>query len=839
MGQKRVHDDLPIDEPNGKKAKLLDPYEQFWDVIQCFKESWRNVFNMVDFECEIRKLDQNQGIEKFKSLFTIDEIQELSAILHWLHLLHGGELPGACLKDATQSLIDTKAYLGINYCVEILTPEWIINPKVNPISITSLAEMIDVDIIEGQPENAYGKIKHKVMRFIDEELGWEKSFIVDLKISDDVIDKLSPLADWLDFETKLRLILLSSIAANILSKTNEEGLTAKPNEFPSTIPQNLITIIQPIDEFLIKSRSLSLTKTNSFSSPQMKTIPGSIVRVNLPGMPNWMPNGGNSCYISSTLWPLYFLLNHEVQNKIQALETAEHTNPHQKINDARKVFKGLYQAITSQENTKITTDHVNLFRSSIQSAYPGSFVAPKNHAHEDAYDILICMIKDMLQLDPFSNGAPEFVKRHNYTKINDNELVEPEFYDYSDGSSYCKEALHTLDISFGVKANEPQTLNQLVTGEHRTEDIEKHAEKKDDQHDGPKSRTFKAQHAEQFVVESEQQAPQYFIGRLKRFSSSTAQGAGKHKRFDVVVPNATLQFHIKGRENEEIRVPYDLVAITNHSSHSLHQGHYYTYARTLVGDQWHFVKYCDINGPSEMSNEAVIQDAAINGYIFYYKKREANGLAPHPVPFEDDPSKVKVRKNNSSRNATTTSTSTSTSTITSPATKFLPLSLTSNDGALTLTSISPWIPITVTTQVNDSSIPDNIAQLYQRLPVSVSLDDQWINENQLWNVFQINNKQVYSNLKALFISRYPESRDVINLIDETVDDKEFFRNASDFLALPIYIIAPFSDDGLVVESRKSAKPSPSFIYGEGITTNSILYVFQQLEGGYRIIDKVV
>lgn len=817
LGGKRVHDNNSIDEPNNKKSKLLDPYEHFWDVIQFFKATWPTPYEMVNSVCKINELDQHQGIEKFKSTFTVDQIKQLSGILYWLYLLDSGKVPRGGLED-------TKEYLGIDYCVEILDPSWTIKYTTNPVSLSYLSQMIEEAVHE--PEIEFEQVKMKFLDFIDQDLTLRGSFYDELEMNDNVAEDLLKRVEDLDNETKLRLILLSSIVCYLLPHSNE-GLTAKPDEFPSKISENLIYIIKKIDKALLKLRkgacddkssdgdneddfqnsgSFTKVRTSQNQFTQRAIIPLEYEKLNLPGMPNWMPNGGNSCYISSTLWPIFFLLNQEVRTKMPMLEMAEYADPDQKVNLARCAFIQFYKEMSSQEKQGINTSQVNLFRSAIQNAYPKVFEAPKGRAQEDAYEFLICMIKDVMPLDPFSKGAAEFLKRHIYTKSSNQELVEPEFYNYIDGSSYCKEELHTVDIVLGVKANGPQTLNRLVTGEHRTEDIEKNAYKNVDDHNGPRYRSFTSQHSEQFVVESEQNAPNYFIGRLARFSSSNDQGSGQHKRFDVVVPNATLEFFVKDRELEDVRVRYDLVAITNHSGGSLYHGHYYTYMRTLVDNQWRFVKYCDIDGPSECrSSEAVIQDAAINGYIFYYKKREANEPAPTPVPFEDDPSKVEGRKNAPASSSTSSSTSTSTSTVIWGGSNW------------NLTPTSPSLPNTKTSKA-----------------------EQWIIENKLSDVFQIHpSRQVFDSLRALFISHFPDSLDVISMIDDHVGQAEYFKTASDFLAIPIYHIDAYWDDEMVVDSNaQMVKPGASYIYGQDITTNPNFYVFQQPDGRYSVIQKI-
>lgn len=93
--------------------------------------------------------------------------------------------------------------------------------------------------------------------------------------------------------------------------------------------------------------------------------------------------------------------------------------------------------------------------------------------------------------------------------------------------------------------------------------------------------------------------------------------------------HSSCGFPIKGQENSLEGVPYDLAAITVHSGTSVHAGHYYTYLRKQVEGQWKFFRYDDKRKPKECLNEqALFQDVAQNGYIFYYRKRENGDIAP-------------------------------------------------------------------------------------------------------------------------------------------------------------------------------------------------------------------
>ena len=371
-----------------------------------------------------------------------------------------------------------------------------------------------------------------------------------------------------------------------------------------------------------------LSLISSMDAPQFD-------RLDFPGHPNWMPNGGNSCYISATLWPLFLLLDSQIQAKIKEFPTIGGqneviTDQSLKMQQARKAFVSLYQKIAAEKIEEINVDDVNTFRKEMQRAYPEQF-APNTFLPEDAYDFLVWVVDDLLELHETTKNSPKFSVLHTFCSTSDKLLPNDDLYDYKTAiePSYSSEPSHILNLRLDDEKIHKTSLKELITTSRKTEIIERNAYKKNSVDDGPKYQSFPTHHYEFMLVESKESAPEFFVGRLTRF---TLSDKGKKKRFDEIRPNATLEFKIKGKEEDEDTVPYDLVAITVHEGPMINNGHYFSYFR--IEDK--FFKYDDIKGPSTcIDDKKVMQDATENGYLFYYRKRESGASPPSPLPNEE------------------------------------------------------------------------------------------------------------------------------------------------------------------------------------------------------------
>lgn len=671
-----------------KKKQRVDDLEMFCGLVKAFVDYKDPIFIKVADLYNVNFQNLEEKFAKIEKLFIGDELQKLIPLLRWYCLLKMGDLPGVELEGI-------KGMLGINYFIEMIIPQKSeVAHGTHQWSMEYLSKLIDFhqyykeEFIKSQSSNCYLKITKEVFETIYKALDTECLFSninSCFEFEDaEYLDQFTDYFDQMDTCTRLRWVLFASVASFQLSDSNE-GLTAKPGIWPSVIPKEILPLVKKIDYHIVNMNDKQSSSTDSptesgdkFNFMSFFTAPKIKVGVDLPGMPNWMPNGGDSCYVSSTLWSLFLIANQDIQQKIREFrqeELAEEeaskaliqkeqidfssksTRSAKKrkvslvieeepkvdkqtllIKKAKREFCQLYADLASQEIKKISISQVNRLRRAMQLAFPEHYIAPRSFSQEDAYEFLVCIVQSLWNLDSCLEGTPKFQMLHKFIQVGEDPLVEPVHYKYDEAlqSAYISEPTPIVNVPLNDGKMQSITFRDLVTRVRQTEQVERHVYRKEEWNEGPKYHSINTDHSEQLIVESKERAPEYFIGRLTRFHQDLETGF-RSKRFDVVVPNASLEFNIKGEQEGEERVAYDLAAITVHIGRTIDGGHYYTYIRKKVEGNWKFFRYDDIAGTRECHDvERVISDAAINGYIYYYKKRGDDDEAPTSLPFENE-----------------------------------------------------------------------------------------------------------------------------------------------------------------------------------------------------------
>jgi hypothetical protein len=321
-----------------------------------------------------------------------------------------------------------------------------------------------------------------------------------------------------------------------------------------------------------------------------------------------------------------------------------------------------------------------------------------------------------------------------------------------------------------------------------------------------------ASHTEQLIVNSRESAPKYFIGRLARFFHDFAEGREK-KRLDLICPNASLDFHIRGEEKEEETVSYDLSAIAVHSGTTIHLGHYYTYIRQRIGQEWKFVKYCDIAGPEICLDEkSVMQDAIRNGYIYYYKKREASDLPPPLLPFEQAIEELAPQEAPSAL----------------PEGGF-PLTLADEmeiEGILPAFDLVPMISdkeIDAILQKNDAA---SLANQEGEKMGKRGEAAEWLKKN-------------LSTEYVMQEQGFPSIADYAKFFGEenAGSEEQALRFVSGLLTCPVYLLDPTRDRELCVLDGNYPIPGDKFRVGEEFLEANPLYLFRQRDGSVVVILK--
>lgn len=590
----------------------LHPYKKCINILKSLELEEFSIDALFEKVCG----DLSAG--SLKAKFSEKEIQEINGVLEWYHLLLSGCLPEC--SGYIDDISSVTSFLGVNSCIEILNTKNIkLGPALNPFSYEKFLAIISTSDTQGK-ENFQSFLSQ-----IAKSLTYHSStdvIVANLELLDfSISQKFKDTLNTLNADERLRWAIFISI---ILQFHENEFILRLPNELKlsdASLPMHpyLKLICEQLAEEQIQSKSSPLRCAGGASNQLESRV--SFAKLDIPGLPNWMPNARDSCYISATLWPLFLLIPEKIEEKICSIAAAD--SPEK---PALEAFKNLYLQIAAKENIPIARQQVNDFRRAMQKIFPNRFIAPHDYAQEDAYEFLGGVLKDLLELDYCKKNKAQFHVLHTFEPVDEAQFVQADLYDYTQAlNSFCREELsYILDIPL-ENTGHILSLKDLITSTRQTGELERNAYLKDTTL--PKQyKTVITHHKEKFLVESYELAPDFFCGRITRFSTDYVDGVNK-KRFDCILADASLEFQTKDPTNPP--VAYDLVAITIHSGPSINAGHYYTYFRHLVAGEYKFFKYDDIHGPELCANEKkALEDAALNGYIYYYKKRASDAAAP-------------------------------------------------------------------------------------------------------------------------------------------------------------------------------------------------------------------
>lgn len=311
--------------------------------------------------------------------------------------------------------------------------------------------------------------------------------------------------------------------------------------------------------------------------------------------PAWMPNGGNTCFISSVLWPLLFLFDHRISQIVRTW-SQDTTGSY----PARDAFCQIYKEMKAK--AAVSARQVKAFRLAMQRAFPKHFESKNDECkQEDARIFLNLMTSEFLELDDFALKAPTFFLNHEYERIemgDDLQKIQDE----------KQPIFSTVHVSW--KEQNMVALDKLVTDPEQTHVFNKEISE---------SNPVQVKVKQRVVVESKEKAPQTFICSLSRYREDQVT-----KKNTYVVLNEILKFQVLEETEPDQRVVYDLIAVTVHNGKTIHQGHYYTYFRCQINGRWMWYKYDDLIGTSKLENRAVFDDICENGYLVYYQKKEEN-----------------------------------------------------------------------------------------------------------------------------------------------------------------------------------------------------------------------
>lgn len=574
--------------------------------------------------------------ESLQLYFDEKQIKMINHLLVWYYLLIEGHMPQKCGYD--KEISGTKQFLAIDNLLDLLNPERIetIQTTTERLSFNDFAAMMvkAAAIPDYEIKTSYTRFFKTVAVKVIKH-GQSGTMIENIKLLFDMdhdynFDLFKEPFNFMDQIKRLRWLFFVSIAANTQS---EVELELKGDWFEKYY-KDFVSLMLLIKLKLSKMIRSGSKGERSFDKSPLVSVSGNELKRSwwefmtpityaktYPWQPNWMPNGLNTCYLSSTIWPLSLLINDKIWAKIQGLSD---------VNNLKETFTQLYLKVANPEVETITKEEVNKFRRAMQLSFPHHFIAPHEVGQEDAYEFLVCMLTDLLSLNS-EKEAPRFRVMHTFARADNNQLLKPNDYNYADAlaPSCTPEQSQVLDIRLDEGKQHYCHLRDLVTRARQTEIQERNAYRRAESQEGDKFLSFNATHTEQILVESVEKAPEVFIGRLTRFTFDFETRI-RRKRFDRVCPDATLEFHVEGQRQQT--VSYDLVAITVHSGSTIDAGHYYNYFRKQVAGKWTFFKWDDIDGPEICSNEQrVLRDVSENGYIFYYKKRQYGEAAPQEL----------------------------------------------------------------------------------------------------------------------------------------------------------------------------------------------------------------
>ena len=622
----------------GEAPRLLtDPYKKFWDIASL----------LGDYEDELMDniLDALQDLptkfadaESLRPIISPQRMVLITNLLEWVCLFSVGYLP-----DHYKSH-EVKKFLGIQEYIDILSLSVMPHQGLGQLSFADLLQFVNNPKKFGDDDADRG-ISWEIIQCIGEEF---QKFANEKRIVEDIeaYSHLQPRKYVAEIRNVLREMPLRSqllwglfVSVTCYHMNENERMSARPNEWPSTVPVELRALLLQLDQSLrtkpyqgtrLPSTDLSMTSLPLVPPPpKIKALTHAI-----PELPHWISNGDNSCYMSSTLWALIFLARKSVHDRTQSLLWLGDLSLTRPLRDARTTFINLFNDLI-KDDRKLTFQNikVNEFRSAMQKVFPRRFHAPDAKGQEDAFEFLTAVMTDLLYLDSCSAAAPKFLKHYRFHRTNDLPLQMPETYDYAEALKPVSRAepLPLFDIRLEAKGESFHSVKSLVTQARSAGMEERHAYLP--QKDGGEFRAVEVELTEQLMVESRESAPDYFIGRVARFRFDHVQGI-RSKLFDPILANATLEFGVLGGSGET--VCYDLAAITVHSGPTLEAGHYFTYLMLEHDGEWKYVKYDDLVGCEECEPEIMVADAMSNGYIYFYTKREEGKIAPPPLPEEID-----------------------------------------------------------------------------------------------------------------------------------------------------------------------------------------------------------
>ena len=776
--------------PDEKRESLpSDPYEEFFFLVD---KLFEYETGLCEFLSETVGIDfENYSTEsaKLKELILPHEIEMFVRALEWMCLLNSGHVPTCKDKKSLQE------FVGVDSFVDLLDPEqWSTKTRLLPPIVMRDFIFAAEDAVERE-----GKVKEIAAKISDTlySLADVQFLISNILCYNDPNDSsfTNCMKDYF-YELKFDKLLRWSLFGAICAHLDTDGLAVPSLEMRKTMAPEMFAILAAMDQPRKKvplSRGMSLpTIALTAYQPPVNTL-----KLLFPDFPNWMPNGGNSCYISSSLWALYFLAHTKIADKIASFSVRA-PNVSEEVHEARITFVNLYQAMSSKQLTTIDATLINEFRSAMQKAYPWAFFSPTERTQEDAYEFLRLITETLLDMDFCAADASKFYKQHTFTRSDDAPLVEPEIYNYGEALETVlrEEEIPLIDISLDDQEKGPQELRALVTHKRQTQTRARHAYKPKLPDEEKQFKEVMAHHFEQIAVESIEKAPEYFICRLGRFSLDLEANVQK-KRFDYIFPNATL--HVTSLDDDGQTVSYDLSTVIVHSGVSLEAGHYYVYVRKQTDDEWNFYKFDDISGISECLEEQNASDTATNGYTLLYKKRVSGEAAPPPLFFEEDEEEIvdetKIEKSE----------------------------------------------IKIQEQGRDEMAIDldpDIAFSVQEKKSSGTLDSaevkQWIEDN-LNGTFSLDENGLRSLEEFLFCHFQFEVDE--ELIKRTsTRTREWLVAASRFLKRSIYLIEPSNDLEIVVIDSSYVVIGDHYRHGEEFDA-PIIFIYKQEDGTHFLLTK--
>ncbi len=356
-------------------------------------------------------------------------------------------------------------------------------------------------------------------------------------------------------------------------------------------------------EFSESGEFLKMLKSDAETAntdQEVKSFVGSLVEYiekgppKFPKLPNipFIGNAVNSCYIDSTLIPLFLL----IKNRLQ---TFENQTPLQ------KTLFHLFDGLATRD--EVQPELVQTLRLLMQTSFPYKFMNPNERAQEDAGEFLSPILDAVLNLKA---SDKKLVHAHSFIDLEPSSPRNSEEFDYDTPfqTRYLPQESSLLDIPFGEAPKEGLSLASLVSAS-RSQVIERQIQRRD----GSQNYCYlKADYSEQYMVKSEALAPDFLCVRLLRFTQ------GEDKRFDLVWPDDTLQF--ASMLQDEPPVQYELLGACIHEGKSIHSGHYYSmFFHEVDGEEKRLVRSDDLKGHFLEDKENGREIMATNGYIFFYR----------------------------------------------------------------------------------------------------------------------------------------------------------------------------------------------------------------------------